>query len=310
MYAYVKMRGEGVNEEYDFLGGEPEEEWWSDFKDLVNWNGQGLCVRARAGEWSLYLTPISSGRRDSRGRPRHFMVALDGACGDPEVTEVALPLVGVWLEEVVGAAASARLSQAFSAAFPDDAVRRLRGRHQPEHQRERSHRFEAAVRHLEVARYQPGERPNTVPDVWSGVLGDSDDRQVFLDRVAWLLAGRHEGVAIMGDLVYESDVREEFARYGPLRRLREAWPGAALTLLVRAGERPAPAPPPTPTPVTSSAEGEVGQGKVTAPPETAGHYRSPDRQITERFLRRMAWSCAALTVLLVAVVVLIVTVTV
>ncbi|MER5222975.1 hypothetical protein [Streptomyces flaveus] len=310
MDTYIKMRGEGVNEEYDFLGGEPEDEWWSDFKDVVNWNGQGLCVRASAGEWSLYLTPIPSGRLDSRGRSRLFKLALDGTCGDPQVTEVALPLIGMWLEEVVGAAASARLGEAFSAAFPDDAIRRLRGRHTTEHQRERSDRFDEAVGHLGAAPYSPpGEQPDAMLELWSGVQGHGGDRQVFLDRVARLLSGSHEGVAVMGDLVYESDVMDDFARSGPLRGLRESRPDAVLTLLVRAGERPASASRPAPIPVTSSAESGVVRGKVTTAPETAEHDRSPDRQVTERFLQRMAWSCAALTMLLVAVLVLIIAAT-
>lgn len=315
MDVHIKMRGEGVNEEYDFLGGEPDKEWWLDLADLVNWNRQGLCVQARSGDWSVYLSPIPSGRRDARGRQREFKLALNGACGHPRVTAVVLPLLALWLEEVPGAKGTSRLADALSDEFPDEAISRLRGKHTSNHRGETRQRFDAAVGNLELNPYPSADtQPEEVlSEVWWGVHDHAKDRRGFLERVARLLSGSEEGIAVLGNLVYESDAKNDFAESSSVTRLRAAWPDTALTLLVRPGERPAvPARPGSPR-VTSSPGGEVGQGKglaaptpVTAPPKPRTNERTSHGTDTERSLRRMAWSCAGLAVLFITILMLVV----
>ncbi|MEW2396344.1 hypothetical protein [Streptomyces sp. NPDC046862] len=315
MDVHIKMRGEGVNEEYDFLGGEPDKEWWLDLADLVDWNRQGLGVQARSGDWSVYLSPIPSGRRDARGRQREFKIALNGTCGHPTVTAVVLPLLALWLEEVPGAKDTSCLADALSDEFPDEAISRLRGKHTPNHRRETRQRFDAVVGNLDLDPYPSADtQPREVLSaVWCGVHDQAKDRCGFLERVSRLLSGSEEGIAVLGNLVYESDAKNDFAESSSVTRLREAWPDTALTLLVRPGERPTvPARPGSPR-VTSSPGGEVGQGKgmaaptlATANPKPPTNERNPHQTDPERFLRRVAWSCAG-AVLFIMIVMLVVT---
>ncbi|MFD7002296.1 hypothetical protein ACFWA5_40130 [Streptomyces mirabilis] len=307
MHAYVKMRGEGVNEEYDFLGGEPEADWWSEFSGLVNWNGTGLSVTASTGEWRLYLASIPSGRRDARGRPREFTLALTGSCGPPDASEV-LPLVGLWLEEVVGTAGGARLRATFSDAFPDAAVQRLRGRHTPAHQQERAQRFAEALGKLGSG---PGVSTPEPPRNWWGLQEDDSDRHAFLDHVARLLLGEQDGVAIVGDLVYEVHVTGDRAPSAPVRALRNLWPGAASMLLIRSGSPQQTFPESTPGRQPLYSAGEVVPGKAPAARRegTSATAQEPgrkdhtkERARTERFLRTVTWSCAGLAVLFVGIV--------
>ncbi|MFI1676380.1 hypothetical protein [Streptomyces sp. NPDC020607] len=311
MRAYVKMRGEGVNEEYDFLGGEPEADWWSEFSGLVNWNGMGLAVTARTGEWRIYLASIPSGRRDTRGRSREFTLALTGSCGPPDASEV-LPLVGLWLDEVVGTAGSTRLRTTFSDAFPDDAITRLRGRHTPSHQQERVQRFAEALRKLGP---EPGLPDSEAPGTWWGLQEDDSDRHTFLDQVARLLLGKQDGVAIVGDLVYEVHVTGNRAPSAPVRALRDLWPGTASMLLVRSGSPQQMFPKSIPGRHLLSSAGEVVPGKApaapregtNATPQEPGRKRhTKKRALTDQFLRRATWSCAGLAVLFSGVLIVLV----
>ncbi|MFC9128818.1 hypothetical protein ACFT4A_18495 [Streptomyces sp. NPDC057099] len=315
MDVHIKMRGEGLNEEYDFLGGEPDREWWLDLAGLVNWNRQGLCVQARSGDWSVYLSPIPSGRQDARGRRREFQLALNGVCGQPTVTAVVLPLLALWLEEVPGAKGTSRLADALCHEFPDEAISRLRGKHTPNHRGETRQRFDAAVENLDL---NPSPSACTQPkgvlsEVWWGVHEHAKDRRGFLERVSRLLSGSEEGIAVLGNLVYESDAKNDFADSSSVTRLRAAWPDAAVTLLVRPGRRPpVPARPGSP-PVSSSPGGEVGRGKgpaaptpVTATPKPRTDEQTSQGTDTERLLRRMAWSCAGVAMLFITILVLVV----
>ncbi|MFJ3304282.1 hypothetical protein ACIPSA_14360 [Streptomyces sp. NPDC086549] len=303
MHAYVKMSATGAVKEYDFLGGEPAESWWLTFADLVDWNNQGLCVRSGGdGRWSLYLSPVHSGRLDPRGRHALFKLALVGSCDERETTSVALPLVELWLREVVGGAPTTRLRRAFSEAFPDEVVGRLQGRHGPDDVREKERRFAQAVNRLELDPYSPSveERPGPSTagsDLWWGVQDQEKDRRHFLDRVSRLLAGTGEGVAVLGDLVFAADVADDSALSDAVRRLTRD--GHEVSLLVCPGDVPARAGDVLPGAFPVSPESPVMPGKAPAPTGT------PTRsgRDAERYLRRAGLGCAAL--ILVAVVLLI-----
>ena len=100
MRIYLQTRGR--NRDYAFLGGAPEDNWWSQHRQKTSFEEPTVLVDSKGQKWKAMLSGIPSSRKDRVGTTIRYTLVFDGDCNATEAEDngSAFAMIAAWIMEI------------------------------------------------------------------------------------------------------------------------------------------------------------------------------------------------------------------
>jgi hypothetical protein len=185
----IFLRTRGRNNDYQFLGEEPEQSWWRSYANFTSFEEPSALLRADGHQWSLYLSAIPSARRDRVSTPIRWTLAAEGMCGPQTQSELTLDLLTTWLNncESVG--------DLLDKLLPESTIENWFQSQQDPLPFQTSMLSQQATTYLQTFSYSKSALGPSIPQSWVGSIHSQSCQRAFLHHAESLLGGSLHGLA-------------------------------------------------------------------------------------------------------------------
>ena len=203
MQFYLQTRGRSLD--YAFLGEAPKEIWWSQYRNVTRSEDPTILVHSDGRSWRIYLSGISSRRKDRVGTTIRYTLLIEGECADHYASSAAYVAVINWLadaaEKRVFGSLQTALDSEFTESFVEDALGAPRG----DSRLEVAKKTAAALGNLAILKM--GRPTITESGSWVGNVAQQRPREVFSSRVRALLDGEVGRALLLNSISTEDEAR-------------------------------------------------------------------------------------------------------